>query len=513
MFRLSVGYLRSLNGRQIVLLSTLQSAVKTVPSATPPSFPGMDNTPSAKPSQVFHWLGRYAPAFCLCGSQVSILHHPSDFYEYLVSSSKRFTKRAVLSALYLGTGTQEETLIAALRSRCDELHASNSSFNVRVLLDHQRGSRGEKNSRTMLLPLLREYERQVNVALFHTPDLRGVWKTHVPERWNEIVGLLHMKVAVFDDDVLITGANLSDQYFVNRQDRYVLIRDAPELANFFESLVQGVSDVSFMLTPEDEVKLASEDSAHPYEGERALYVEAAKDTVRQAYALYPPTQKFAAGPQVPLEKADTWVYPLCQMRQFDVRKDEKATEEILSTVPEGTTIHLASGYFNLTRSYRQLILNQKQASYHILMASPKANGFFNAEGASGHVPAMYVQIARTFFDAIHSGAQQHRIKLYEYYRDKWTYHVKGLWATLKGQKNPCLTLVGSPNFGYRSVNRDIEAQIAVVTENVDLQKRLAEERDRLYESGEFLAEETFAREDHVVPWTVRLSWRWIKNFF
>lgn len=67
--------------------------------------------------------------------------------------------------------------------------------------------------------------------------------------------------------------------------------------------------------------------------------------------------------------------------------------------------------------------------------------------------------------------------------------------------------------GYRSVNRDIEAQIAVVTENVDLQKRLAEERDRLYESGEFLTEETFAREDHVVPWTVRLSWRWIKNFF
>lgn len=118
----------------------------------------------------------------------------------------------------------------------------------------------------MLLPLLREHERQVNVALFHTPDLRGMWKTHVPERWNEIVGLLHMKVAVFDDDVLVTGANLSDQYFVNRQDRYVLIRDAPELANFFESLVQGVSDVSFMLTPEDEVKLASEDSAHPYEG-------------------------------------------------------------------------------------------------------------------------------------------------------------------------------------------------------------------------------------------------------
>lgn len=106
-------------------------------------------------------------------------------------------------------------------------------------------------------------------------------------------------------------------------------------------------------------------------GSKADFIEYAKDSVRHAYSIYPPTQKFAAGTKVSVDQADTWIYPLVQMKQFDVLKDEKATEEILSTVPPGTTIHLASGYFNLTRSYRQLILTQTQASYNILMASPR----------------------------------------------------------------------------------------------------------------------------------------------
>ncbi|OQV19300.1 CDP-diacylglycerol--glycerol-3-phosphate 3-phosphatidyltransferase, mitochondrial [Hypsibius exemplaris] len=436
-----------------------------------------------RPSEVFHWLGRFAPVFCLSGSQISILHEPSAYYDYLQTAARSFKRRAVLSALYLGTGEQEAELVNSLQKRCDHLRTSVSPFSVHVLLDFQRGSRGDKNSRTMLLPLMQSHKDQVKVSLFHTADLRGVWKTHMPERWNEIVGLLHMKVCVFDDDVLITGANLSDQYFTNRQDRYVLIKDCPHLANFFQILVDGISNASFHLQSDNQVKLSSDDAAHPFEGSKADFIQYAKDSVRHAYSVYPPTQKFAAGLKVSIDKADTWIYPLVQMKQFDVLKDEKATEEILSSVPAGTTIHLASGYFNLTRSYRQLILSQTQASYNILMASPRANGFFGAEGVSGNIPSMYVQIAKTFFMAIHGHAQQHRIKLFEYYRDKWTYHVKGLWATLHGEQYPSLTLVGSPNFGYRSVNRDIEAQIAIVTENSDLQKRLAEERDRLRFAG------------------------------
>lgn len=48
----------------------------------------------------------------------------------------------------------------------------------------------------------------------------------------------------------------------------------------------------------------------------------------------------------------------------------------------------------------------------------------------------------------------------------------GLWYYVGGRDHPCLTLIGSPNFGYRSVHRDLEAQIAIVTENEELQIKL-----------------------------------------
>lgn len=51
-------------------------------------------------------------------------------------------------------------------------------------------------------------------------------------------------------------------------------------------------------------------------------------------------------------------------------------------------------------------------------------------------------------------------------------HFSGLWYYVGRSDRPCLTLIGSPNFGHRSVHRDLEAQIAIVTENEELQVQL-----------------------------------------
>ena len=45
----------------------------------------------------------------------------------------------------------------------------------------------------------------------------------IPDKYNELIGLQHCKLFVFDDSVIISGANLSTDYFTNRQDRYILI--------------------------------------------------------------------------------------------------------------------------------------------------------------------------------------------------------------------------------------------------------------------------------------------------
>ena len=37
----------------------------------------------------------------------------------------------------------------------------------------------------------------------------------------EIIGVHHQKMAIFDDKIIIGGANMSQSYFLNRKDRYL----------------------------------------------------------------------------------------------------------------------------------------------------------------------------------------------------------------------------------------------------------------------------------------------------
>lgn len=41
----------------------------------------------------------------------------------------------------------------------------------------------------------------------------------LPPRVNEVIGVSHVKAYIFDDDVIMSGANLSSDYFTNRQVR------------------------------------------------------------------------------------------------------------------------------------------------------------------------------------------------------------------------------------------------------------------------------------------------------
>lgn len=73
------------------------------------------------------------------------------------------------------------------------------------LLSCSPTSSGRKNSRTMLLPLLQRFPEQVRVSLFHTPNLRGLLRLLIPERFNETIGLQHIKVYLFDNNVILSG--------------------------------------------------------------------------------------------------------------------------------------------------------------------------------------------------------------------------------------------------------------------------------------------------------------------
>lgn len=78
---------------------------------------------------------------------------------------------------------------------------------VNILLDSLRGTRdsGKGSSASLLYPLLKAYPNQVRVSMYHTPDLSGLLKQVMPPRFNEGIGLMHMKVYAFDDTLIMSG--------------------------------------------------------------------------------------------------------------------------------------------------------------------------------------------------------------------------------------------------------------------------------------------------------------------
>ena len=99
----------------------------------------------------------------------------------------------------------------------------------------------------------------------------------------------------------------------------------------------------------------------------------------------------------------------------------------------------------------------------------------------------------------------------EYVRAKWTFHVKGLWFYPPKEPLPSLTLIGSPNFGHRSVYRDLEAQVAIVTADQELSEALHEEKTRLYNRIQQVTCQTFERPERKIPVWVYCVTRLIKN--
>ncbi|PVD39134.1 hypothetical protein C0Q70_01762 [Pomacea canaliculata] len=460
----------------------------------------VSNAFSSSTYQYFSWIGQHAPCFPICGDQVQVLTEPTQFFEVLKVKARKAKRRITLASLYLGTGPLEKELVSSIHEACKNAAImKNSDFEVNILLDVTRGSRGKINSRTMLQGLIKEFPHLVSVSLYHTPDLRGLLRKIVPERFNETIGLTHLKVYLVDNSLIISGANLSENYFTNRQDRYILFSDCKRMADFFHELVKAVASFSFSLQPDDTLKLHKMCSVHPYKGDDMKFKLAARDRISDVLQRHMQTQQKlwqgngdmksptngSAGPHLPqvsgvqnggniADKNDTWVYPLVQMGPIGVLHDEQVTLQLLRESSKDDEILLASGYFNLTDHYMEVILQESLARYRLLMASPEVNGFYGAKGIAGYVPSAYVYIARQFFQEVQAYKQAQRIQLFEYFRDKWTFHVKGLWYYLPEQTMPSLTLIGSPNFGYRSVYRDLECQVAMVTDNQNLQKQLKE---------------------------------------
>ena len=158
-------------------------------------------------------------------------------------------------------------------------------------------------------------------------------------------------------------ANLSDQYFVNRQDRCMKFLDCSQLADYCANVVKTICDYSFTVTSDGDTSLPKAinfDYLNSISGKQyfiSSLQEAMKEVIQQQ--------------STPWDHAcDTIAYPLIQMGQYSIRQEEQVMVKMLQEADDGDHIHLASGYFNLPQIYMDAMLKSSAAS-SVLAASPE----------------------------------------------------------------------------------------------------------------------------------------------
>jgi CDP-diacylglycerol--glycerol-3-phosphate 3-phosphatidyltransferase len=267
------------------------------------------------------------------------------------------------------------------------------------------------------------------------------------------------------------------------------------LADFYSLLLEIVCDHSF--------SVGADGTLHPPPvGINPLLTHSKSEQFKRSLkrhvedALLPSNAADVGSASTRLGGCDTVVYPLVQMGQIGFRQDEIVTERLFASFEAGSTAFLASGYFNIPQTYTDILMSSLN-NWNILAASPKANGFYGAKGVAGHVPSMYVYFASQFLKKTFESSKQNNIKYFEYYRPNWTFHGKGLWFYPKSSPLPLVSLVGSSNFGCRSLLHDLETQALIVTENTSLRRALHEECRRLFECSSCVSyEQAMDREIH-----------------
>jgi CDP-diacylglycerol--glycerol-3-phosphate 3-phosphatidyltransferase len=428
--------------------------------------------------------------------------------------------RVYLSTLYIGK--TEHELISTIRTALQR----NPDLRVSFLTDALRGTRETPNAScaSLLAPLVAEFGDRVEVRMYHTPNLTGLRKRIIPNRINEGWGLQHMKLYGIDDEVIISGANLSSDYFSNRQDRYHLFRSA-ELTSYFSKIHSSVCSLSFDIQPSSSQSgyTISWPTANPAPSPLISPSDFKKAASKYLSDLLTPSNS----PPSISSASSTTIYPVLSLVPLLQTSTElPALTTILTSLAKPplhpSTWTFTAGYFNMTASFRRLLLATRPLSGTVLTAHPHANGFFGSKGVSGMLPDAYTHLAKMFLKRVRHEGLDSSIQLREWKRgrvdqeDGWTYHAKGLWVTFPSppssttaaspeDQNPSLTVVGSSNYTKRSYELDLEANVIIATSDPGLRRRLGEEVKWLGEYAQPVDEGEFEKAERKVGVGVRLS--------
>lgn len=461
------------------------------------------------------------PLFRVEANNIQLIEHPSKFYEKLVNLIQSAKRRIFLASLYIGK--TEYDLIDTLKSSLTK----HKGLKVTILVDRLRSTREgeyrEENSSTescasLLAGLQSQFPEQVEIRAFRAPDLPTWLETLVGKRFVEGWGLQHMKIYGGDDSVMISGANLSNDYFTNRRDRYLYMHDTI-ISNYLYELFLTASRYSFSLQA---IGAPSQHASYRLEWDEGARLDIQID----GKPTGPTSWKRRMGNQIE-RMTNEWkdrlkdlkseksashdsvdLVPFLQMGPMKIQQETTCVPEILAYAndrPE-SQLDFTTGYFSINPQYAEWIL-KGQFQSEMITASPKANGFYGSKGVSRHLPAAYTWLTNRFWKRLVGKNRHDRVKINEWNKEGWTYHAKGIWFSPTPESKPTLTLLGSSNFGIRSAKLDLECTFLLDAHRSPvLQTRLKEELEELKrDAKDEVGSEMFSRPERKVHWGVKVA--------
>lgn len=171
----------------------------------------------------------------------------------------------------------------------------------------------------------------------------------------------------------------------------------PDLADFYVRLVDAVGGFSFELSPSGELR-PPEGMPVPHASPEAFKNFAFSRMKRflkleEQFALDRPIE---VRPLIHLtlsthfsKKGVTLVMPTIEMGILGIHHDSTVVQSLLREATSATSLRLTSPYFNLHEDTANAILHTPFADSELIVAAPKANGFYNSPGLSKWIPLLY----------------------------------------------------------------------------------------------------------------------------
>lgn len=181
---------------------------------------------------------------------IDIIETPDKFYDSLIDLVENTEDELYISALYLGKGKKEEKLLAKIKESLN----NKKKLKINLIFDYSRSLR-DKEGLNNLYQLKNLYPSQITISLYDIPR-NNIVKYFTPQI-REVFGVYHCKFSLSlgykknnekVNKIILTGANLSMDYFTNRQDRYWLITSKLTSNNFLVNFLKEFSSSIILIS-------------------------------------------------------------------------------------------------------------------------------------------------------------------------------------------------------------------------------------------------------------------------